>query len=74
MMTRAMKPETIARRAAERIADRKRKIELFRANYRAAQLQYGFRTEELGEDQVFCYVPCSDGEEISINSNGFRKW
>lgn len=67
-----MKPETIARRAAERKAERDSKIARFRANYLKAQLEYSLPDRAFGDDEVFCYVAMPDGE-VAINSNGVKK-
>ena len=71
-MAITMKPETIARRAAERIAAEVAKRESFVTNFKAAKLKYGF-TAELPDDVCHgCFALAGREEEVLVTANGYR--
>jgi hypothetical protein len=68
-----MKPETIARRAAERKTDRAEKRAAFESNFHAAKLEHGF-AGELPADTDVCsgwFALAGREEEVLVTANGY---
>ncbi len=71
-MTITMKPETIARRAAERIAAEAAKRESFVNNFMAAKTEHGFTAELPTNVCHGCFALSGREEEVLVTANGYR--